>query len=105
MRILTKADEAHLAQETMDACEQIIQQMGAELHDDLIQKLTVFRFSLAKLERTAADPIETVALITRMKSDFDDITQSVRAISRQLMPVAMEGETFTNIIHMLCQNM
>jgi signal transduction histidine kinase len=105
MRILTKADEAQLAKETMEACEHIIQEMGAELHDDLIQKLTVFRFSLDRLERTAADPIETVALITRMKSDFDDITQSVRAISRQLMPVSIEGDTFVQLIHMLCQNM
>src|SRR5688572_22288269 len=105
MRILTKADEAHLAKETMEACEHIIQEMGAELHDDLIQKLTVFRFSLDRLERTAADPIETVALITRMKSDFDDITQSVRAISRQLLPVSIEGESFGHLIHILCQNM
>lgn len=105
MRILTKADGAQLAKETMDACEHIIQEMGAELHDNLIQKLTVFRFSLDRLERTANDPIETVALITRMKSDFDDITQSVRTISRQLMPVSMEGDTFTQLIDMLCQNM
>lgn len=105
MRILTKADEVQLAKETMNACEQIIQEMGAELHDDLVQKLTVFRFSLDRLERTAADPIETIALIARLKSDFDDITQSVRAISRQLMPVSVEGDTFVHTIHMLCQNM
>jgi len=105
MRILTKADEAHLAKETMEACEHIIQEMGAELHDDLIQKLTVYRLSLDRLERTANDPIGASALITRMKSDFDDITLSVRAISRQLLPVNMEGHSFNNVIHVLCQNM
>src|SRR5690349_9147788 len=79
--------------------------MGAELHDDLIQKLTIMRLSLDRLERTAADPVETLTMITRLKSDFDDITQSVRAISRQLIAVPVEGETFSHSIDMLCQNM
>jgi signal transduction histidine kinase len=105
MNLLSSHHDTDLATQTMEACEHIIQQMGAELHDDLIQKLTVMRFSLDRLERTVADPVETLALITRMKSEFDDITQSVRAISRQLMSIPVEGESFNHSIDILCQNM
>lgn len=105
MKLLHTHYDTDLAKQTMEATEQIIQQMGAELHDDLVQKLTVVRLSLDKLERTVADPVETLALITRMKSDFDDITQSIRAISRQLIAVPVDGESFHHSIDMLCQNM
>jgi two-component system NarL family sensor kinase len=105
MRLLHSHYDTDLAKQTMEATEQIIQQMGAELHDDLVQKLTIVRLSLDKLERTVADPVETLALITRMKSEFDDITQSIRAISRQLIAVPVDGDTFHNSIDMLCQNM
>jgi len=105
MNILNSHHDVDVAKQTMEACEHIIQQMGAELHDDLIQKLTVMRLSLDMLERTASDPVETLTLITRMKSEFDDITQSIRAISRQLMSVPVEGDSFNHSVDLLCQNM
>jgi signal transduction histidine kinase len=105
MNLLSSYHDTDLAKQTMEACEHIIQQMGAELHDDLIQKLTVMRLSLDMLERSAADPVETLTLITRMKSEFDDITQSVRAISRQLMSIPIEGDSFNHSVDLLCQNM
>jgi signal transduction histidine kinase len=105
MKLFESSHDTDVAKQTMEACEQIMQQMGAELHDDLIQKLTVMRLSLDRLERTAADPVETLTMITRLKSDFDDITQSIRAISRQLIAIPIEGDSFHNCIDMLCQNM
>jgi len=37
--------EAEISRQAMEACEQIISEMGAELHDDLIQRLSVFRLT------------------------------------------------------------
>jgi signal transduction histidine kinase len=105
MKLFDYSHDTDVAKQTMEACEHIMQQMGAELHDDLIQKLTIMRLSLDRLERTAADPVETLTMITRLKSDFDDITQSIRAISRQLIAIPIEGDSFHNCIDMLCQNM
>src|SRR6188768_2949960 len=79
--------------------------MGAELHDDLIQKLTIFRLYMDRMERSSADPEEINALLLSMRSDFDMVSQSIRKISRRLMPVNMDGDSFQTRIHMLCQNM
>lgn len=94
-----------MAHQAMEACEVITREMGAEIHDDLIQKLTVLRLYLDRLERVAHDPIETVTMITQMRSDFDEVIRSVRTVSRRLMPVLMEEDSFSQNIHVLCQNM
>lgn len=86
-------------------CEQITTEMGAELHDDIIQKLSSLSFYIERLERASNDPPEILALITGMRSDFENITQSVRAISRRLNPVHKNETTFTANIAYLCQTM
>jgi hypothetical protein len=35
--------ESEISKRAAEACDQIISEMGAELHDDLIQKLSIFR--------------------------------------------------------------
>nr|HPH46942.1 ATP-binding protein [Chryseolinea sp.] len=97
--------EAEIATRATEACEQIITEMGAELHDDLIQKLSIFRLYIDRLERSVHDPIETQTLLTKMQTDFQEVVQSVRKISRQLMPVRMDDDSFQKSIEMLCQNM
>lgn len=86
-------------------CEQITTEMGAELHDDLIQKLSSLSFFIERIERASNDPAEILALVTRMRSDFENITQSVRAISRHLNPVNKDETTFAANIINLCQTM
>lgn len=97
--------EAATSRQAMEACEQIIAEMGAELHDDLIQKLSVFRLYLDRLNRCKNDQNETEALIISMNADFQEVVQSVRRISKRLMPVKMEQDSFQKGIVMLCQNM
>ena len=97
--------ETEIARRATEACEQIITEMGAELHDDLIQKLSIFRLCMDRLERSANDPAGTQALLIKMQSDFQEVAQSVRKISRQLMPVRMDDDSFQKGIEMLCQNM
>lgn len=89
----------------MEACETIITEMGADIHDDLIQKLSVLRFHLDKIERSSFDPEETRNAVLRMQADFQLIIDSVRRISRQLSPVRMEDDSIEKRVEMLCQNM
>jgi signal transduction histidine kinase len=97
--------EAEISKRTTDACEQIISEMGAELHDDLIQKLSVFRLYLDRLERSGGNVSEIESLSIKMRTEFDQVIHAVRSISRRLLPVKMEGETLEKTIRMLCQNM
>jgi signal transduction histidine kinase len=100
-----KKYETEIAQRTMEACEQIANEMGAEVHDDLIQKLTIFSLYLDRLERAVAHPTEMEALLLKMRGDFQEMAYSVRSISRQLMPVRIEGDSFQKSIEVLCQNL
>ncbi|MBI3482860.1 MAG: hypothetical protein HY015_07790 [Bacteroidetes bacterium] len=97
--------ETEIAKRTMEACEQISIEMGAEVHDDLIQKLTVFTLNIDRLERSIGNPPEAESLIMKMRNDFQEMVSSVRSISRKLMPVSMEGEKFTRSIELLCENL
>jgi len=102
---LSKKREKQVSREAMEACENIINEMGAELHDDLIQKLSILRLHLDKIERSSYDPQETQETIMKMQSEFQGIVDSVRSISRRLLPVKMDSDDFHKRIEMLCQNM
>src|SRR5690242_17942755 len=97
--------EVEVSKQAMESCEQITSEMGAELHDDLIQKLSIFRLYLDRLERSASEPEETNSIVLSMRSDFESVVQSVRKISRRLMPVSMDGDSFQTKLNLLCQNM
>jgi signal transduction histidine kinase len=102
--LLTKS-KVEVSRQAMQACEIIISEMGAELHDDLIQKLSVLRLHMDKIERSSFDPKDTQEAMIKMQADFQSIIDSVRRISRRLHPVHMDDDTFEKRIEMLCQNM
>ncbi len=89
--------------ELIDRYENEIQKMGADIHDDLIQKLAVYRLYVNKLER-AEDLTAVHVLIKQMKEDFETIIRSVRKISRRLMPEQEIG-SFTSMMQELCKRM
>jgi signal transduction histidine kinase len=97
--------ESEIDKRAAETCDQIISEMGAELHDDLIQKLSVFRLYIDRIERSSADQAEIESLAIKMRSEFDQVIHVVRNISRRLLPVKMEGETLDRQLEMLCQNM
>jgi signal transduction histidine kinase len=86
-------------------CEQVILEMGAELHDEVIQKLTSMSLYIERIERAAGDTSEILSLVTRMRGDFDNITRSVRAISNRFHPVQFLGTSFNTSIAQLCDSM
>ena len=97
--------EAEVSRQAMEACEHIISEMGAELHDDLIQRLSILRLSLDKLERSLSDRAETEALLVNMRGEFQEVIQSVRMISRKLLPAQTGSNSFQRGLALLCQNM
>lgn len=97
--------ELEISKQVSEICEHITIEMGAELHDDLIQKLSILRLYLDRMERALHHPEEAEKVLINMRSEFQEVVDSVRKISRQLMPVKMEGESFRETINILCQNM
>ena len=97
--------EAEISRSATDACDHLMIEMGAEIHDDLVQKLSVMKLYLEQLELySSLDPGLEVTLIS-MRTEYDHISQSVKRISRQLMPARMEDESFSTTVELLCQNM
>ena len=96
--------DAEISKRAAEISDQIILEMGAELHDDLIQKLSVFRLYIDRLERSVHSPSDTENLLISMRTDFDNVIQSVRRISRKLMPEHIQNESLSISIQMLCQS-
>jgi signal transduction histidine kinase len=103
--ISKKTLELEVARRTSDACDQVTAEMGAELHDDLIQKLSIFRLYIDRIERSLADPQEIQSLTIKMKSEFEQVIRAVKATSRRLLPTNIEDESLADILNILCQNM
>lgn len=97
--------EAEVSKRASEACDQIIAEIGAEVHDDLIQKLSIFQLYLDRLERSVHNPNETEKLLISMRTDFEDVVQSVRRISRKLMPIQLDDTSLQTSLGLLCQNM
>ena len=94
-----------ISRRATEACDQIMNEMGAEIHDDLIQKLSIFRLYLDRLESSGLTPEELDSLLIRMRTDFNTVSESVRKISHRLMPVKMENDSFSTTVKLLCQTM
>jgi signal transduction histidine kinase len=97
--------ELEIAKRTAETCDLIMMEMGAELHDDLIQKLSVFRLYLDRLERAAHNPTETEGLLISMRTDFEGVVQSVRRISRNLLPEQTGVVSLHTNVELLCKSM
>ena len=97
--------EAEISKRAAELSEQVIMEMGAELHDDLIQRLSVFRLYIDRLERVVHDPSEIETLLINMRTDFESVIQSVRRISRNLLPEQLPVESFNDRIFTLCQSL
>jgi signal transduction histidine kinase len=100
-----KKFDFEVSKQAAEATEKIIADMGAELHDDLIQKLSIFRLYIDRIEKSSTDPVEIQSLIIKMKNDFEQVVNVIRNISRRLLPVFTQGETLVDMMKMLCQTM
>ena len=103
--ITPKKLESEIARRVSEACDHIESEMGAEIHDDLVQKLSIFRLYLDQMERASVGHSEIEGLVIKMRGDFEHVIRVVKSISRRLLPVYTEGDTLANMVEMLCQNL
>ncbi|HTF20424.1 MAG TPA: ATP-binding protein [Chryseolinea sp.] len=97
--------EAEISRSATDACDHLMSEMGAEIHDDLVQKLSVMKLYLERLEPFSSLDPDFESILISMRTEYEHISQSVKRISRQLMPTRMEEESFSTTVELLCQNM
>lgn len=86
-------------------CEQAVSEMGAELHDEVVQKLALMSLYIERLDRAANNPIEILTLTAQMRSEYDILTQAVRIISQRLNPVHVNSLSFNQSVIALCDSM
>jgi signal transduction histidine kinase len=97
--------DLEISKRAAEISDQVMLDMGAELHDDLIQKLSIFRLYLDRLERSVHNPTETESLLIKMRTDFETVIQSIRRISRKLLPEHINRESLNNSIDLLCRSL
>lgn len=95
------SSRGEVVNELIERYENEILKMGADIHDDLIQKLTVYRLHVDKLEH-AETILEVQVIADRMKTDFKAVVDSIRRITRRLLP-EMEIGSFTGMMRELCR--
>lgn len=101
IRELEGNHEREVIREAISLFEREMQQMGADLHDDLVQKLAGFRLFMDRIER-ANSRSEMEAVMVKMNSEFNQVVDSVRRISRRLLPEAIEAGSLNAALNELC---
>lgn len=103
--ISQKKFEIEVSKRASEVCDQIASEIGAEIHDNLVQKLSVFRLYIDRIERSSSEPMEIQALAIKMKAEFEHVIQVTRSLSRRFLYTTTEVEPLTNLLETLCQNM
>lgn len=96
--------EKTLTSDAVQYFEEELQHIGAEIHDDLIQRIAEHGLMMHKLYLTD-DIAELQAIGLRLKSGFKGITNSVRRISKRMLPDNLVEGSFTNSIRGLCMQL
>lgn len=100
-----KKFDDEVSKEASDLCDQLMMEIGSELHDDLIQKLSVFRLYMDRMERSSHDRVEIESLLINMRTDFEAVIDSIRRISRSFLPEPVEHESFNSTLESLCKSL
>ena len=100
-----KKFNTEVSKRAAELCDQIMIETGAELHDDLIQKLSVFRLYIDRLEKSAHDRSEVESVLIKMRADFETVIDSVRRISNSFLPEQINDYSFNTVIKTLCKSL
>jgi len=100
MQALQKAKQQELLTATFEAQEREQQRIGVDIHDDIGPLLSTIKLYLTKLNyaKTDEDRKEQVA---DLKKQIDDVTQRVRGIARNRVPVVLQEEGLKMAIEQL----
>lgn len=103
LRGISKKTDVEASKQALSAFEDALSEMGAEMHDDLIQRLSILRLHLDKLKSSLTDRDIAERVMDDLDVEFEGIAGSVRRISKRLRPAKIDGETFEEAIQTLCR--
>lgn len=103
--ISRKKFESEISKRAAEACDEIMSQMAAELHDDLTQKLAFVHQGIDLVERASKYPPEVEMLFIKIKSDFGAALVTLRKILHRLSPDRSKGNTLVDTLTNLCSKM
>jgi signal transduction histidine kinase len=96
--------DLEVSKQAMNHAEYLMVQIGAEIHDDAIQKLSIVRLHIDNINRNIASPLQIQKTLVDLTSDFEQAINSIRAISHRLMPSQFEHEPLGVQVFELCKS-
>jgi signal transduction histidine kinase len=100
-----KKFESEISKRAIEAYEQAITQMGAEIHDNLLQELSPCKLYMHRMEESSTDPVEIEALLIQMRSSFEQATNTMKDTAYGLLLRRIENETLVIRLARLCREM
>jgi signal transduction histidine kinase len=96
--------ESKLSKLAAEACDSVMKEMSAEMHDSLVRKLSVFNLRVETLGRSSTDPVVETQVI-KMRVDIEQVTRIIKNIYHRLWPVREEGDTLVDRLERLLRDM
>lgn len=102
--LLRGKDKAERDERVIEACEQLMSEIGAEMHDNLVQRLSTFR---VKFERYLSSNTGQSGNLeaTELLAEIESIAQLIRNTSRRLVPVVSEGASIESMLREACKTL
>lgn len=95
--------ENQVSEKVAETAEYLMIQIGTEIHDDVIQRLSLMRFHIDNITRHIDNPVQIQKTIIEMTADFENAISSIRALSHRLMPSQFEHESLDTQIQEICR--
>lgn len=99
-----KKIEREVSRRVTEACEKILQEEGANMHDASARRILACTYVIDTLKRSALDP-ELQVIVTKLEIYFEDLVQVVRAESHSQLPPRAKDDTLDNLLKTLCCDM
>lgn len=88
----------------IELIEEELQRMGADVHDDLIQRIAEQRLYIEQLTYVE-DIVNAQALALKLKATSDLVVKSIRQISNTLLPGSIDSPSLVTALNDLCLRM
>lgn len=92
-----------VSKKVTETAENLMVQIGTEIHDDIIQKLSIIKLHIDNINGHLGDPVELQRIVLELTTEFEHTTNSIRALSHRLMPSQIDHESLNQQIQLMCQ--
>jgi len=104
MLFKTKSHFDHeVSKKVVETAEHLMIQIGTEIHDDIIQKISILRIQIDNINRHIEHPTQIQHILLEMTTQFDHAIDSIRALSHRLMPSQFESELLSIQVQEICR--